>query len=107
MAGNNFFEKAKSIVGNASNAVVQSAQPKSIGKCIEEKMNAKSKLYGYIGMEVYDLHMAGKLDMPELAGYFEKLQVLDNEVRELQAQKQAVELQAGNRTTCICGAVLT
>ncbi len=107
MAGNNFFEKAKSIVGNAGNAVVQSAQPKSIGKCIEEKMNAKSKLYGYIGMEVYDLHMAGKLDMPELAGYFEKLQVLDNEVRELQAQKQAVELQAGNRTTCICGAVLT
>lgn len=37
MAGNNFFEKAKSIVGNAGNAVMQSAQPKSIGKCIEEK----------------------------------------------------------------------
>ena len=43
MAGNNFFEKAKSIVGNAGNAVVQSAQPKSIGKSIEEKQSKKGE----------------------------------------------------------------
>lgn len=114
MAGNNFFEKAKGIAGNikgvtgnAGNAVVQNSQLRTIGKSIEEKMNAKSKLYGYIGMEAYDLHTAGKLDMPELQGYFEKLQALDDEVRELQAQKQAMELQSGNGTTCICGEPLT
>lgn len=107
MAGNNLWGKAKEITKNTSNAVVQNNQERSLAKAIEEKLNSKSKLYGYIGMEVYDLHEAGKLDREELQGYFDKLKALDDEVKELQAQKQALELQSGKMATCICGAQVT
>lgn len=107
MAGNNLWEKAKSITKNTGSTIAQNNQERSIEKTIEEKLNNKSKLYGYIGMEVYDLHEAGKLDREELQGYFDKLKAIDDEVKELQAQKQAMELQAGKASVCICGARVT
>lgn len=107
MAGNNLWNKAKTSATNAGSTIVQNNQGKSIEKAIEEKLNSKSKLYGYIGMEVYDLHEAGKLDREELQGYFDKLKVIDDEVRELQSQKQAMDLQAGKASVCICGAKVT
>ena len=107
MAGNNFWEKAKTITKNTGSTIIQNNQERSLAKAIEEKLNSKSKLYGYIGMEVYDLHEAGKLDREELQGFFDKLKVLDDEVKELQAQKQALELQAGKATVCICGTQVT
>lgn len=107
MAINSLWAKAKDITKNTGNLVIQNSQERVLAKAIEEKLSNKSKLYGYIGMEVYDLHEAGKLDMEELQGYFDKLKVIDDEVKELQEQKQALELQAGKMTTCICGAQVT
>lgn len=107
MAVNNLFGKAKNIAGNTAATVALNSQLKVISKSITERMSEKSKLYGYIGMEAYDLYTEGKLDMPELQGYFEKLQTLNDEIRKLQADKQAMELRFGNGTTCICGESLT
>lgn len=107
MAINNLWAKAKDITKNTSNAVIQNSQERTLAKAIEEKLTRKSQLFGYIGMEVYDLHEAGKLDREELQEYFDKLKAIDDEVKELQAQKQALELQSGKMTTCICGAQVT
>lgn len=110
MAEINMFEKVKGIGSIVKGGIVGSgAGPaKNLTKQIEGKMEEKSRLYGYIGMEVWDLYENGKVEpVPELAGYFEKMNTINEEIQELNAKKQAYELQTTNKVTCVCGFTVT
>lgn len=110
MAEMNVIEKVKGAANIVKNNQMggKNTPVGNLNKQIEEKMEEKSKIYGYIGMEACDLRAAGKLQPPpELLGYFEKLEEIDKEIQELNAEKQAYELQTTNKTTCVCGYILT
>lgn len=76
-------------------------------KPLEEKNQERSKIYGFIGMDVYDLYKQGKLNIPELEVHFEKMEVLEKEIAELEAEKQRQEMQTKGSSTCSCGQLLT
>lgn len=70
----------------------------SSSKNTKKALEEKSKLFGYIGMDIWDMKKEGKIDMPELDPYFEKLDLLEREVRELEEEKQ----KKGG-AICACG----
>ncbi|MCI9122529.1 MAG: hypothetical protein HFH35_00390 [Eubacterium sp.] len=75
-------------------------------KNLEEKQKEKKRIYSYIGMEVCDLCQDGKLTVPQIDVYMEKLQAVDQEIADLEAKlagtRQARQkIQLGAR--CICG----
>lgn len=76
-------------------------------KQLEEKEKERSKIYGFIGMDVYDLYQQGKLDLPELEAHFEKMKELEQEIAELEAEKQRREQQSKKGGVCSCGQVLS
>ena len=57
----------------------------SSSKNVKKAMEEKSKLFGYIGMDVWDMKKEGKINMPELDPYFEKQ---NQYVADLQKQYQ-------------------
>ena len=79
----------------------------NIKKLLEEKQKERSKVYGFIGMDVYDLYKQGKAEFPELQVHFEKMQELEQEIAELEAEKQRWELQSRGASTCSCGQPLS
>lgn len=78
-----------------------------IKKNLDEKIQEKNQIYGYIGMEVCDLCQSGKLSVPQLEVYFGKLQEAEKEITALEAQLAAVKTKnlfgAGK---CSCGCSL-
>lgn len=72
---------------------------KNVKKIIEEK----SKILGYIGMELWDMKKEGKIDILELDVYFEKLESLEKEIREIEEEKQRAEMQKKRSGVCSCG----
>lgn len=83
---------------------VQNFYPsKNAKKPIEEK----SKVFGYIGMEIWDMKKQGKIHMPELDVYFEKLEVLEKEINEIESEKQRLGMQKKGGNICACGFHLT
>lgn len=79
----------------------------SMKKLLEEKEKERSKIYGFIGMDVYDLYKEGKADFPELEVHFEKMKELEQEIAELEAEKQKRELQSKGSSVCSCGQPLS
>lgn len=76
-------------------------------KLLEEKEKERLRLYGFIGMDVCDLYQQGKLDLPELEVHFEKMRELEQEIADLEAEKQKRELQSKGSSVCSCGQVLS
>jgi hypothetical protein len=76
-------------------------------KSLEEKISEKSKIYGFIGMETYDLYKAGKIAHPELDIYFEKMKELEQEIANIQTELDKAKNPANGTTRCSCGNVLT
>lgn len=72
------------------------------GKRAGSKVNELQNMYKIIGMETYDLYKQGRLNDVNLQSYFEKVQVLENEI----AMEEAAKTNAGGRK-CSCGAVLS
>lgn len=79
----------------------------NIKKLLEEKRKECSKIYGFIGMDVYDLHKQGRLVIPELAAHFEKIQALEQEIADLEAEKQRRQFQHKGVVVCSCGQKLS
>lgn len=79
----------------------------SMKKLLEEKEKERSKIYRFIGMDVYDLYKEGKADFPELEVHFEKMKELEQEIAELEAEKQKRELQSKGSSVCSCGQPLS
>lgn len=87
-------------IGNFSNI-------QNIKKSLEEKNQDRAKMFGYIGMETYDLYKQGKVSVPELESYFENMEALEKQIEELENQKAELEEQSKRTPTCSCGATLS
>lgn len=87
-------------IGNFSNI-------QNIKKSLEEKNQDRAKMFGYIGMETYDLYKQGKVSVPELESYFENMEALEKEIEELENQKAELEAQNSRVLACSCGATLS
>lgn len=79
----------------------------SMKKLFEEKEKERSKIYGFIGMDVYDLYKERKIEIPELAVHFEKMETLEKEIADLEAERQRRELQSKGSSICTCGQPLS
>lgn len=87
-------------IGNFSNV-------QNIKKSLEEKNKDRTKMFGFIGMETYDLYKQSKISVPELELYFENMENLEKEIEELERQKMELEEQTKKTPTCSCGATLS
>lgn len=76
-------------------------------KLLEEKKKERAKIYGFIGMDVYDLYKQGKVDIQELEVHFEKMQALEQEIADLEAEKQKQEAKNKGVSICSCGQKLS
>jgi len=79
----------------------------NIKKQLEEKNKERSKVYGFIGMDIYDLYKQGKVNIQELDVHFEKMKALEQEIADLEAERQRQELQSKGNSVCSCGQPLT
>lgn len=94
-------------IGNISNNIGNFSNIQNIKKGLEEKNQERAKIYGYIGMEAYNLYLQGKLNTPEFEIYFEKLDDIEKVIAELENQKKDLEEQGKKTLTCSCGTVLS
>lgn len=76
---------------------------KSMKKELEEKMNEKIKVYGFIGMETYDLIKENKLEAPQLSSYMEKMEELNQTIEEMEEIIKREELKNKGKNICACG----
>lgn len=76
---------------------------KSIDKALEEKRNDKTKIYGFIGMEVYDLSKENKIELPQIQNYIDQMDALNSEIEELEKQKEELQIKNAGKNICICG----
>lgn len=76
-------------------------------KKLDEKLEEKKKIYNYIGMEVYDLYKAGKIVQPELDVYFEKMNILEQEIAAVKAEMDKAKTPLQENHKCSCGNILS
>ena len=76
---------------------------KNAKKELEEKKSEKSKTYGFIGMEVYDLVKAGKISIPQINSFITKMDELDTSIAELEEKVQAQKNKPAGKNICSCG----
>lgn len=76
---------------------------KSMKKELEEKKNEKIKVYGFIGMETYDLIKGGKVEIHQLEGYMEKMDELNRVVAEMEDIIKTEEAKIKGKNICSCG----
>lgn len=79
------------------------ANLKFVKNTLEEKMNEKVKVYGFIGMEIYDLSKENRVEIPEIKTYLDKMDALNIEIEELEKQKKELERKADKKNICSCG----
>ncbi len=76
---------------------------KTVKKMLEERMNEKAKIYGFIGMEVYDLSKENKIEIVQIKSYLDKMDALNSEIEELENQKKELEKKNAGKNVCSCG----
>ena len=76
---------------------------KAMKKELEDKMNEKAKVYGFIGMEVYDLSKENKIEIPEINSYFEKMDEINQAIVELEKNIKEQEIKNMGKNVCACG----
>lgn len=77
---------------------------KSLKKELEEHMNEKAKIYGFIGMEVYDLATEEKIDFPQIKNYIDKMNQLNQTINELEQKIKEQEMKNLGKNVCpSCG----
>ena len=82
----NFLGKLKSTTEFTKQKTQVTLAINSLKSKIKPMIAEKAKAYELIGMEVYDLYTAGKLNLPEVASYYKKLDDLDSEIKKLQME---------------------
>ena len=76
---------------------------KAVKKTLEERMNEKAKIYGFIGMEVYDLAKEKKIEIVQIKSYLDKMDALNSEIEGLEKQKEELEKKSAGKNICSCG----
>lgn len=87
---------SKATAGNGVNL-------KALKKELEEKKNEKIKIYGFIGMEAYDLMKENKIEFPQLSGYLEKMDELNKSIEEMEELIKKEEVKNKGKNVCTCG----
>lgn len=76
---------------------------KALKKGLEDKRNEKLKVYGFIGMEVYDLAKEEKIDFPQIKNYIEKMDEINQSIETLEKQIKEQEAENVGKNVCACG----
>lgn len=76
---------------------------KSMRKELEDKKAEKIKVYGFIGMETYDLIKANKAELPQLNSYIEKMDEINRTIEEMEEIIQKEEVRNKGKNICVCG----
>lgn len=98
-----FMKKVKIPENIMQNQTEGGLNLKTIKKLLEEKLNEKAKVYGFIGMEVYDLSKENKIEIEQIKTYLEKMDALNSEINELEKQKEELEKKSAGKNICSCG----
>lgn len=72
-------------------------------KEMEEKNKEKAKIFGFLGMEAYEMYKIGNLTVPELDIYLEKAKEIEEEIDKIEAKKHQLEMETTGNSTCSCG----
>lgn len=78
-----------------------------VKKALDEKYQERMKIYGYIGMEVYDLYKQGKVSISQADMHFQKMEQVETEIARLEAEKQRIEMEKRKTNVCSCGYALS
>lgn len=76
---------------------------KTMKKELEERMNEKVKIYGFIGMEVYDLSKENKIEVPQIKNYLDKMDEINHTIEDLEKQIKEKEAKNASKNVCSCG----
>lgn len=76
---------------------------KNLKKALEDKRGEKTKIYGFIGMEVYDLFQERGIDLPEIKRYIDLMNVINVEIEELEKSIKEQEKVSLGKNVCACG----
>lgn len=76
---------------------------KTMKKELEERMNEKAKIYGFIGMEIYDLSKNNKIEIPQIKSYLDKMDELNKVTEELENQIKEEKMKNMGKDICVCG----
>lgn len=91
--------EAKKMLGEKLNGFTAAVEQK---KVLEEKYQERTRVFSYLGMEVYNLYKQHKIAIPQMDMYFGKLQQLEQEIAGMEMQKQQLE-QEKKGIVCVCG----
>lgn len=91
------------IADTSENIANKGQSIKTINKTLEGKMNDKAKIYGFIGMEVYDLSKENKVEIVQIKNYLDQLDALSKEIEELEKQKEELQVKNAGKNICTCG----
>lgn len=76
---------------------------KSMKKELEDLMSAKAKVYGFIGMEVYDLSKENKIEIPQIKSYLDNMDKLNQSIQEMEKAIKEREARNAGKNVCACG----
>lgn len=76
---------------------------KALKKEIDGKREAQVKIYGLIGMEVYDLSKENEVDIPQIKNYLERMDGINKEIQELETKIKEQEMRNAGKNICSCG----
>ncbi len=79
---------------------------KTMRKELEEKMNEKAKIYGFIGMEIYDLSKENKVEIPQIKNYLDKMNEINLAIENIEKQIKEKEAKNAGKRICACGCKL-
>jgi len=136
----NIEQQSKGVAGVVKGGIATVTAKTGIVDADKQKMKPliaeKAKMYEFIGMEVFDLYVAGKMNLSEIEPFCKKIETLNVEITKLEAeiaqtsnicecgeklQKEAKfcpscgkntavtsmpQAQATNTVECVCGAAV-
>lgn len=90
----------------SKNSLVNTVNLKALKKELDDKMSEKMKIYGFIGMEIYDLSKEGRIDIPEIKNYLDKMDEISVQTEELEKKIAEQEIRIAGKGICACGCKL-
>jgi flagellar biosynthesis/type III secretory pathway chaperone len=101
------FNNVKDKTGQVGNNKKDLLSPVDAKKEIKVLVEKKMKLYSYIGMEIYDMHIAGQIDIPQIKEFCLQTDELSRRIKELETKLETMQAANHRNSVCICGCKLS
>lgn len=104
--GGNIKGLVKKVIPDSAHMVPKSESAvnlKALKKTADEKRSEQAKIYGFIGMEVYDLVKEKKIEIPQIQNYFKQMDALSQEILDLEEKIKEQEIRNLGKNVCACG----